>query len=63
MSKRLRSFVRDFVAVPVVPQPYEGSVDTGGPSRPLRFEGVTDPFPVDQAKHYTGLVVGRLTNT
>ena len=29
----------------------------------MSFEGVTDPFPVDQAEHYTGLVVGRLTNT
>jgi hypothetical protein len=29
----------------------------------MEFEGVTDPFPVDQAEHYTGLVVGRLTNT
>jgi hypothetical protein len=29
----------------------------------MSFEGVTNPFPVDQAEHYTGLVVGRLTNT
>ncbi len=29
----------------------------------MEFEGVTDPFPVDQAGHYTGLVVDRLTNT
>ena len=27
------------------------------------FEGVDTPFPIDQAQHYTGLVVGRLTNT
>jgi hypothetical protein len=29
----------------------------------MTFEGVTDPFSVNQAEHYTGLVVGRLTNT
>jgi hypothetical protein len=29
----------------------------------MTFESSGDPFPVDQAQHYTGLVVGRLTNT
>jgi hypothetical protein len=29
----------------------------------MYFEGVSNPFPIGQAQHYTGLVVGRLTNT
>jgi hypothetical protein len=29
----------------------------------MSFEGVGNPFPTDQEQHYTGLVVGRLTNT
>jgi hypothetical protein len=29
----------------------------------MYFEGVDNPFSIDQAQHYTGLVVGRLTNT
>jgi hypothetical protein len=27
------------------------------------FQATTSPFPTDQEQHYTGLVVGRLTNT
>ncbi len=29
----------------------------------MSFEGVLNPFPSPQEQHYTGLVVGRLTNT
>jgi hypothetical protein len=29
----------------------------------MSFENSTDPFPTDQEQHYTGLVVGRVTNT
>jgi hypothetical protein len=29
----------------------------------MGFFGADNPFPIDQEQHYTGLVVGRLTNT
>jgi hypothetical protein len=29
----------------------------------MSFENSNDPYPTDQEQHYTGLVVGRLTNT
>jgi hypothetical protein len=29
----------------------------------MSFQNSNDPFPTDQEQHYTGVVVGRLTNT
>ena len=35
----------------------------GRASTAMTFQGSSEPFPVDQAQHYTELVVGRLTDT
>jgi hypothetical protein len=41
----------------------EISVIKGRADVAMSFQAATSPFPTDQEQHYTGLVVGRLTNT